>query len=80
MNASKICFGLTEKVIAMKKEERLKNANASEKEQQDNDEEYNRKPQLYIDQLLSIAEKTNLMSNAAIKDEIDTLIFAVSLE
>lgn len=80
MNASQICFGLTEKVIAMKKEERLKNANASEKEQKDNDEEYNRKPQLYIDQLLSIAEKTNLMSNAAIKDEIDTLIFAVSLE
>lgn len=78
MNASKICFGLTEKVIAMKKEERLKNANASAKEQKDNDEEYNRKPQLYIDQLLNIAERTNLMSNAAIKDEIDTLIFAVS--
>lgn len=52
------------------------NEGGAEKINESNDVEY-RKPQIFIDQIFQLSEKTEVFDDEAIRDEIDTIFSAV---
>ncbi|XP_058817443.1 uncharacterized protein LOC131680751 [Topomyia yanbarensis] len=61
-------YKMSRKVLKLKKEERSKSKSSVVVV------ENHKKPQIYIDQILRLAEETDIFDDAAIRDELDTII------
>ncbi|EAT35039.1 AAEL012766-PA [Aedes aegypti] len=63
-------YEMSRKILKMKQEARSKSRNTLN----NNDNILSKSPQIYIDQILRLAEETDVFDNQAIKDELDTII------
>lgn len=63
-------YKMSRKVLTIKQEERGRTKKAVF------DDEEHEKPQIFIDQILRLAEETNVFDEQSIRDELDTIILA----